>query len=139
MLKALKVTMIIWGILGILWGLALIFIPHELGTMLGYEQGGPEYVAKYISYFLASLGIAMVAPSIFIIAAARDPIRHIYWVKFAILWAILVIVINLYSIVRGYVDFGKVGMDIILQAVFLAAFLVFYPWRAPSSADSADR
>ena len=31
MLKALKVTMIVWGILGILFGLAFIFIPQQLG------------------------------------------------------------------------------------------------------------
>jgi len=125
MLKALKVTMIVYGALGILFGLAYIFAPYELGNMFGYAEG-PEYV----SAFLASLGVCIIAPCVFLIAAARDPLRHILWVKFAILWAILLAVIELYSFIRGYLDFGQAGMGIILHAVFAAAFLVFYPWRA---------
>jgi len=128
MIRALKVTMIVWGIIGILFGLAFIFVPYELGGMLGYEEG-PDYVP----YFLASLGGCFIAVSVFLIAAARDPLRHIYWVKFAILWSILGVVIGLYSIIRGYVDFGQAGMGVILDAVFAVAFLVFYPWRAVKS------
>ena len=128
MIQALKVTMIVWGIIGILFGLAFIFVPYELGGMLGYEKG-PDYVP----YFLASLGGCFIAVSVFLIAAARDPLRHIYWVKFAILWSILGVVIGLYSIIRGYVDFGQAGMGIILDAVFAVAFLIFYPWRVVKS------
>ena len=127
MIKALKVTMIVYGVIGILFGLAYIFIPTQLGNMFGYEQG-----PVYIKYMLAGLGVCIIAPSVFLIAAARDPIRHIYWVKFAILWAILTIVIALYSTIRGYVGFDKTGMEIIMNAIFLVAFLVFYPWRATS-------
>ena len=125
MLKALKVTMIVYGVIGILFGLAYIFVPRQLGAIFGFEQG-PEYV----SAFLATLGVSFIAPCVFLIAAARDPLRHIYWVKFAILFAILMAVIELYSVIRGYLDFGQAGMGIILHAVFAAAFLVFYPWRA---------
>ena len=130
MLKALKVTMIVYGALGILFGLAYIFIPLELGDMFGYEQG-PEYVAA----FLAVLGVSFIAPCVFLIAAARDPLRHIYWVKFAILFAILMAVIELYSFIRGYLDFSQAGMGIILHAVFAVAFLVLYPWRAARSGE----
>ena len=128
MIKPLKVTMIVYAVIGILFGLAYIFVPRQLGEMMGYEQG-PDY----IRYMLAGLGACIIAPSIFLIAAARDPIRHIYWVKFAILWSILIIVIALYSTIRGYVGFDKTGMEIIMQAIFLVAFLVFYPWRAAQS------
>ena len=131
MIRGLKVALILYGALGILFGLAFIFVPRELGTMFGYEHGGPEYIAS----FLASLGVCMIAPSVFIIAAARDPLRHISWVKFAILWAILNAVIDLYSVIQGYVDFSQAGMGIILNAVFAVAFLALYPWRAARSAE----
>ena len=72
----------------------------------------------------------MIAPSVFIIAAARDPLRHISWVKFAILASALLLVIDLYSAIQGYVTFSQEIMGIIMQAIFLAAFLAFYPWRA---------
>ncbi len=129
MTRALKVTMIVYGVIGILFGLAYIFVPRELGDMFGYEHG-----PAYVPYMLASLGGCFIAASVFIIAAARDPLRHISWVKFAILLSVLLLVTGLYSVIQGYVDFGQAGMGIILHAVFAAAFLVFYPWRAARSA-----
>jgi len=128
MTKALKVTMIVWGVIGILFGLAYIFAPYELGSMLGFEKG-PDYVPA----FLASLGGCFIAVSVFVIAAARDPLRQISWVKFAILFSVLGLVTESYSVIRGYIDFGQAGMGIILYAVFTVAFLVFYPWRAARS------
>ncbi len=125
MIKALKVTMIVWGIIGILFGLAYLLAHTQLGDMFGYEKG-PEYVHA----MLASLGGCFIAVSVFIIAAARDPLRNISWVKFAILFSVLGLVMELYSVIRGYVDFGQAGMGIILWAVFAAAFLAFYPYRA---------
>ena len=129
MLKALKVTMIVWAVLHIILGLAFIFIPRELGEMFGYVTEGPEYILS----FLASLGVGMIAPSVFLIAAARDPLRYISWVKFAILWAILIAVIDTYSFIQGFVSFNQAGMGIIIDAVFAVAFLVFYPYRAAHS------
>ena len=125
MIRPLKVTMIVWGILGILFGLAFIFIPRQLGDMFGFEHGPASTL-----YLLGLLGTGMIAPSVFLIAAARDPLRHIYWVKFAILGCLLSLAIALYSLVQGFVNFSQVGMDIIMFAVFAAAFLIFYPWRA---------
>ena len=125
MIKPLKVTMIVYGAIGIIFGLAYIIIPRQVGEMMGYEQG-----PAYVMYMLAGLGVCIIAPSVFLVAAARDPIRHIYWVKFAILWSALIIIVALYSTIRGYVGFDKTGMEIIMQAVFLVALLVFYPWRS---------
>ena len=126
MLKALKVTMIVWGVLHILMGLAFIFVPQQLGEMFGYTAEGPEYMLS----FLASLGVAMIVPAIFVIVAARDPVKHILWVKFAISCAVLNLVIELYSVIQGYITFGQATATIISTIVFAVALLVFYPWRA---------
>lgn len=128
MIRGLKVAMIVWGVIGILFGLAFIFVPRQLGAMLGYEEG-----PKYVPYFLASMGGGVISASVFLLVAARDPLRHINWVKFAILWSLLGAVLGLYSIIRGYVGFGQAGMGIILNAVFAAAFLALYPYRAARS------
>lgn len=125
MLKALKIVMIIWGAIGILFGLAFIFAPIQLGDMFGFEHGPASTL-----YLLGSLGVSIIAGSIFIIVAARDPIRHILWVKYAIVVSLLSLAIALYSLVQGFVTFSQVGMDIIMFAVFAAAFLALYPWRA---------
>ena len=95
--------------------------------MFGYEQG-PAYIAA----MEVTLGMCFIAACIFLIAAARDPLRYISWVKFAILFAILMLVGDLYSIIRGYIDFSHAGTGITLNAIFAAALLAFYPWRAVS-------
>ncbi|MFC1912286.1 hypothetical protein ACFLXG_03940 [Chloroflexota bacterium] len=129
MIKALKVTMIIWGVIGILFGLAYIFTPTQIGEMFGYEKGPAHGYAM-----LALLGGSFIAVSVFVIMAARDPLRNISWVKFVILYSLVNLVLEIYSVIRGYVDFTQAGVGIILWAIFAAAFLGFYPWRAASRA-----
>ena len=125
MKRALKVTMIVYGALGILCGLVYVVIPRQLDVMFGYELG-PAYIAA----MEVSLGMCFIAACVFLIAAARDPLRYISWVKFAILFAILMLVGDLYSIIRGYIDFGHAATGITLNAIFAAALLAFYPWQA---------
>jgi len=128
MIRGLKIALIIFGALSILMGLAYIIIPDQLASMMGLEEM-PDVCSPAL-YSMAMVGISFIAGGVFIIAGARDPLRHIYWVKFAILWAVLAVVAGLYSVIQGYVDFSQAGMGIIIDAVFAVAFLVLYPWRA---------
>ena len=123
MLKALKVTMIVYGVIGILFGLAYIFVPRQLGAMFGHE-------VAFVTELAAVFGVSLVAIGIFLIIAARDPIKHILWVKYAIVFAILSLAAELYSFILGYITLGSALTPIILHAVFAVALLAFYPWRA---------
>jgi len=125
MIKPLKVTMIVYAVIGILFGLAYIFVPRQISAMFGFEEG-PASVAV----MAAVLGVSWVSACTFLIIAARDPLKHILWVKYAIVFAILSSAAELYSFIRGYMDFSQAGMGIIMHAVFAAALLAFYPWRA---------
>jgi len=126
MVKGLKVAMIIWAAVAILVGLAYIFIPRQLGEMGGFEKG-PAWVA----YILALLGVCFVATGAFVIVAAvRDPLKHIKWVQFAIVVTILIVVVAVSSIMRGLVTFSQEGPLLIVNAVFAVVFLALYPWRA---------
>jgi len=124
MLKALKVTLIIYGVVEILFGLGFTFFMREMGGMLGFESAPDQTL-----YAGALLGLTVITVSAFLIAAARDPLRHISWVKFAILWGISGLIAGLYAVIRNYVDFGQAGMGIIWDAVVIVALLIFYPWR----------
>ncbi len=128
MIKPLKVTMIVYAVIGIVFGLAYIFVPRQLGAMFGLEEG-PESVAA----MAATLGVSWVSICIFIIIAARDPLKHILWVKYVIVFAILMLAAELYSLILGYIDFSHAVMGIIIHAVFAIALLAFYPWRAARS------
>ena len=125
MIKALKVVLIIYGIIHIVFGLAFIFAPQQLAGIMGFaELGNPAL------YIAALCGLTFIAASVWIIAAARDPVQHIAWVKFAILWAVLGVIVQLYLLIQGVVDFGQAGLGIIQDAIFAAAFLALYPYRA---------
>ena len=132
MIKPLKVTMIVYAVLGILFGLAYVFIPRQLGAMFGFEEG-PAHVYA----IAASLGVSWVAACIFLIIAARDPLKHILFVKYAIVFAILSFAAELYSVIRGYMDFSDRGavIGVVTHAVFAVALLAFYPWRAVRSGE----
>ena len=127
MLKALKATMIVFGVVEIIFGLGFTFFMREMSAMLGFGEG-PDYVL----YLGALLGLALIAVSVFIIAAGRDPLKHIWWVKFAVLLAATGVLAGVYSSLRGYVDFSQAGMGIIWDAIITIALLIFYPRRKPS-------
>ena len=126
MIRGLKVALILFGAIEILFGLAFIIAPYQVASMSGLGE-----IATYVPYFMASLGGCFIAVSVWFIVAGLDPLRHISLVKLAILWSILGVVTGSYSIVRGAVDFNQAGMGIILDAVFAVAFLALYPYRKP--------
>ena len=125
MIRGLQAALIIYGALGILLGLMLIVAPNQAASMFGFGE-----ISDYTKYFMALCGISFIAPGVWLVVAGRDPLRHITWVKFAVLWSILAVVAGLYSIVQGVVTFSQAGTGIILDAVFAVAFLVLYPYRA---------
>ena len=128
MIKPLKVAMIVYAVIGILLGLAYIFVPRQIGAMLGHEMGTASVFAM-----AAVLGVSWISACIFLIIAARDPLKHILWVKYVIVFAILSLAAELYSFILGYMEFSQVVIGIIIHAVFAAAFLAFYPWRVARS------
>ena len=132
MIKPLKVTMIVYAVAGLLFGLAYVFVSRQVFSMFGFEEG-PAHVAA----MAAALGVSWVAACIFLIIAARDPLKHILWVKYAIVFAILSFAAELSSVIRGYMDFGDRGavMGVMTHAVFAIALLAFYPWRAVRSGE----
>lgn len=130
MIKLLKVTMILYAVIGILFGLAFIFAPNQLDDMFGHEAS-----PAHVTALAAELGISFVSVGIFFIIAARDPLKYILWVKYAIVFALLMLATGLYSFIRGDIGSEEAVAAIIIHAVFAAALLTFYPWRAASRAD----
>ncbi len=128
MIKPLKVTMIVYAVIGIVFGLAYIFIPRQLGAMFGHEVAS-------VSDLAAPFGVCLVAVGIFLIIAARDPLKHILWVKYAIVFAILSLAAELYSFILGYMTLESALTPIIIHAVFAAGLLAFYPRRAVRSGE----
>lgn len=130
MIRGLKIVLIVYGVIGILLGLAFLVVPYQVASMFGFGE-----IAAYVPYIMAMCGVSFIAPAVWLIVAGRDPLRHITWVKFAILWSILLVVAGAYSIVQGAADFSQIGTGIITDAVFAVAFLALYPYRLARSTE----
>lgn len=121
--------MIVFGVVSILLGLGFVFAPEKLLSGFGLEQAPAS-----VPYFLALLGNAYIACGFFFIVAARDPLKHIIWAQLGIAWSLLDAIGTLYFLIRGNVNLSQVGVVPILDIIFVAAFLISYPWRkAPGS------
>jgi hypothetical protein len=125
--KALKVILIVFGALSAVSGLMHIFAPDMLKAMIGLGEM-PE-ACKPAMMGMVMQGVSFVAAGVYlIIAGTKDILRHIYWVQFALLWAILSVAGEVYAVLMGYVTFNQVMPMIILDAVFFILFLIFYPY-----------
>ena len=122
MTKALRVVMIVYAIIGIVFGAAMIFIPEQMADW--FNSPTPSDFEKYLT---GSLGMANIAAAVFIIIAARDPIKNKPWVAFAIVWALIWVVTIVYSMGLGYVDFSQEGIALIIHIVFAVLFLILFP------------
>ena len=126
MTMALKVVMIAYVAVDILFGIGFIFLPSQLSEMFGFAKpDGPHL------YDLAFLGVTWIVFSVFIIiAAVRDPLKHIMWVQCELGWVVLSLVVDVSSIGRGLVTVSQGAPGLIIDAVFTVALLALYPWRA---------
>ena len=124
MIKGLKLAMIAWAVIGILFGLGFLLAPNQL--IAGF---GVSLAPSYVQYFLTLLGNVYIMTGIFVILAARDPLKHILWLQFAIASSLLDMIAALVFIIRGSLTFSQVGITLVLNIFLLAAFLIFYPWR----------
>ena len=126
MIRGLKIALLTYGAIHVLFGISFIIAPHQVAITFGIGE-----IADYVPYLMALLGGAFIAISFLLIVAGMNPLGHITVVKFVILWTILGVVMGLYSIVRGAVDFSVAGTGIIMDAIFAVTFLALYPYRQP--------
>lgn len=122
-IRGLKIVMIGGGAIETLMGLAFVFAPVQVVTMTGHGTG-PTIGA----YFISLLGTCILIPSVFIMIASRDPLRNISWVQFATVWAVVAVIVQTYSIMKGFATFHEVGGPLLLDVLFAIVYLSLYPW-----------
>jgi len=119
----LKVALIIYGAIHIVQGIILLVAPERITEFSGFEALGSS------EYFLAIIGGAFIAAGVWFAMTGLDPIRNINGVRFAVLWAALLLIIPLFTLWYDYVNFGHIWFIVVQNAIFAAAFLIFYPYR----------
>ncbi len=127
MTGALKVVMIVYGVVLVIMGLMNMTMHDLVSGLYGIGQ-----MPGFVLWMGSIIGALLLSIGVWVIVAGRDPLRNIYLVKLIITKAILGVVVTVYAILVGYVEFSQVGGIIILDAVFAVALLALYPWRAAS-------
>lgn len=130
MLRGLKITMVVFGaVLGI-EGILDIALPMQRAAGMGLGQ-----CASQAQLPMAVLGATWLVAGVWTIVAARDPLRHLNWVKFALTLPLVLLLALAGAALRGDVAFRQVAVDIGFDALFVVLFAVFFPRgkRAPAA------
>lgn len=120
----LKVALGIYGALYITQGIVLVVAPERAADLSGFI-----YSASFVPYFLTLIGATFIAAGVWFALSALDPLRNMNGIRFAVLWAALLLIIPIYALGKDYVDFSQVWPGVVENAIFIVAFLVFYPYR----------
>ncbi len=119
----LKVALIIYGAIHIVQGIILLVAPERMTELAEFDTLGSS------EYFLAIIGGTFIAAGVWFTMSGMNPLQNINGIRFAILWAGLLLVIPLFTLGYSYVNFGHIWFMVVQNAVFAVAFLIFYPYR----------
>lgn len=126
----LRLSMILYGAIQMAEGIVMWLDPARVASLLGLGGFGSLYTdaMSFVSYIFALMGATLIAGGFVFIVGSVNPRKNINVVRFAVLWSGLTLAGEIYSMVKGYVTFGTIWSNFVITAVFLLAFLVFFPW-----------
>ncbi len=121
-MRNINATLIICGAIYIAEGFIFLVAPDRIASLYGLEA-----LNDSMAFLMTIIGSAFVAAGVWFIMTILNPIRNINAIKFAILWCSLFVISPLYGLWQGYVDFNQIWLGMVINAVFVAALLIFYP------------
>ena len=121
-MRNINATLIICGAIYIAQGFIFLVAPDRIVSLYGLEA-----LNDSMAFLVTIIGSAFVAAGVWFIMTILNPIRNINAIKFAILWCSLFVISPLYGLWQGYVDFNQIWLGMVINAVFVAALLIFYP------------
>jgi hypothetical protein len=130
----LRISMIVYGLINMAEGIVMWLYGVDPASIAGY-LGFPDLnltisgdFANFVAYILAVAGAAFIAAGFSFIWGAISPVKNLTVVRLIILWTGLTLAAMIYALIKGFVTFGNTWFSIILSAIFLVAFVFFYPW-----------
>jgi hypothetical protein len=125
----LRISMILFGAIQMAEGLVMWILPGRVYEYVGF---GDLYIASdvsnFIAYIMAIAGAALISGGCLFLIGSFNPMKNVNAVRFAILWSALILAGQIYSIAKDYVTFGHIWWNLVVTAIFLLAFFIFFPW-----------
>jgi hypothetical protein len=120
--------MVVFGAILAIEGILDIALPVQRAAGMGLGQ-----CASQAQLPMAILGATWLVAGVWTIVGARDPLRHLNWVKFALTFPFVLLMALAGAALRGDVPFRQVAIDIVFDALFVVLFIVFFPRRERAS------
>ena len=117
----LRLSMALYGILALASGLLAMLFPGPLAA-LGETQSN--------TFLLGSWGWLTALIGLGVLLASRDPIRHILWLRLALVSFLVGGAYDLFHYAAGTVSLSAIMLDLAAYLLFGGLFLLFYP-RTP--------
>jgi len=122
MIRMLKTAMTVYGLGNGVFGVLYLVAPNELASMQGAET-----TSAYLTSTKMTLGAGLSVAGAFILIAARDPVRRLLWVKFAIALAVLFSAVAWYSGLVLFDEIGQALTGVLIHGAFALLLLALYP------------
>ena len=126
-LRKLKITLILLGGVLLVEGGLDVAMPAHRAAGIGLARCGSD-----ARFALAILGATWIALGGWIVAAARDPLRHLNCVKLAITLPLVLSAALIASVLRGDAAFREVAGEIAFNALFATLLVLFLPRQDPA-------
>lgn len=123
----LKIALLLYGAINIAEGIMLVVAPARMAWLYGFNSSASDVVSDPIPYLMVIMGAAFISAGVWFAMTFLDPVRNINSVRFSILWAALMFIVPLYALSKGYIEVGQIWLGVLLNGIFAAAFLIYYP------------
>jgi hypothetical protein len=121
-MRPLRITLVVIGIVQILFGLPFVVAPGIYSAILHLTPA-----PAWTQWFFAMNGARFLGMAYGMFLAARDPLKHRGWINAMIGIQALDWLGTISSIVTGAISFGQATDAPFLPLVFIAALLIWYP------------
>ncbi len=124
----LRISMILFGAIQVAEGLLMWVAPQYVIDTIGFDIYLSNAATGLVSYIMAIAGAALISGGCLFLIGSFNPMKNVNAVRFAILWSALTLAGQIYAIMKDYVTFGHIWWNLIVTAIFLVAFFIFFPW-----------
>lgn len=118
----IKAALFINGVIDMVIGLVLIFLPEQFGQFLGY----PEFLQE-VNFIIGGWGIAALTFGVGRVLASNREERYRLWAFLGLLEGIVLLAFCLRYWLGGFLTSIQVSVPLIVALFFSIAYAVSYP------------
>jgi type IV secretory pathway TrbD component len=122
MMRPLKVTLAVIGIVQVFFGLLFVIAPGQFATLFHFPVA-----PAWTNWLLVMGGARFLGMGYGMFVAMRDPMKHRTWIQAMIGIQVLDWLTTISNLLTGVITLSQASTATFLPIVFIVALLVFYP------------